>query len=355
MALAPALPRKRFTGRLKALRKQYFRALYKELSTRIFMLPQEIRDMIYEKIWGIEECWQLDYFGIDKALPPSCSWCKWSPPRSSPDAGSTALCPCSAHLPQLVQSRLVGKAMASEMLGTLRRMNHVGSNDRHDYNLEWGDMEYFATPDIFHLGMCVHSLFEKLHLRVHFGCLDGIENDRGLEALGVPGGFTTQLAGCVQSLGMLSDQGPRRITFVFEETGQTVPSNVTFLFRALCAVFHELKGHVFDMRVQYRPCWMSKWNLRASEWIIGPEKDPWTWDLATWNPNFTRTNFQYLPKSVSGDCSFHDPNGPVEICFLTKLPVWESIRRDLYYFQPDVPSRSSPEVFGGGDIYRLRV
>ncbi|KAH9865623.1 hypothetical protein J1614_009208 [Plenodomus biglobosus] len=204
----------------------------KELSTRIFMLPREFGDMIYEDIWRIEECWELNYFGINKILPQSYSWCKWSPPRCSPDAGSTALCPCLAHLPQLVQSRLMGKAMASEMLGTLRRLirAHVASNDQHEYNLEWSDMVYFATPDIFHLGMSIHSLFEKLRLRVHFGCLEIIKNDRGLEALGIPGGFTSQLAGCVKSLRMLSDQGLRRITFVFEETAQTVPSNVTFLF-----------------------------------------------------------------------------------------------------------------------------
>lgn len=315
-------------------------AVSKELSTRISALPRELRDMIYEEIWEVKGGLGLDH-GIKAMLPESHSPHRWLPGRCFQTVRPISLCSCSMHLPHFVQSRFVGKAMADEMLSTLRRIIrvHGASHEQYKYDLDWNTMNRFQTPDIFHLGISLHSLFDKLHLRVHFHHLNLIENDQYLDMLGISGGFKARLAGCVRSLEMLCDHGPRRITFIFKETTWARSSVAASLFRGLSAVFHKLKGLGFDMRVEFAANYTQSWILSAKEWTAGPEPDPSTWDLAAWNLNFTRTNLEYLaPRTPrpSGVIWVHNPNGPMGPRFLEKAVVWESIRRNLYQFRPEV-------------------
>ncbi|KAI8936358.1 hypothetical protein NX059_006770 [Plenodomus lindquistii] len=314
---------------VKFLRAQYLCALYEELSARLSALPREIRDLIYEELWEPGwfwepgDCWRLNWYGIEEILPVTLRY-PWSPNCCSPATSPTFLCPCSTHLPYFIQVRLMDKVVVGEILDALNRRIRAHTRScastirEHKYRINWDTLERFATPDIFHLGVSIHRLFETLHLRVLFDCMDVIDGDGGLEVLGIPGGFKAQLDRCVKSLWALCEEKPRRVTFVFKAKRYPprMPSNATFLFRALSAVFHELKARGFDVHVVYEDYWC-RWELSVRHWAMEDEPDPWTWDLTAWNLNLTRSDLHFHPRRRGEH--FPEPNGPIQGSVLEEM------------------------------------
>ncbi|KAG9186877.1 hypothetical protein G6011_09985 [Alternaria panax] len=171
------------------------------------------------------------------------------------------------HLPDFAKRELVGESAATEALQAFPRsiLRRVSDPYNLTYYVSWERLHDLTTAKVFHTGLTLHELFENVRLSITFDCLDEIDDNEGLERIGIPGSFNSRLERCLHALSALRNQKPRPVIFEFVDETKGVPSNMTHLFRSLSALFHELQHLGFDVRVT-----CSGWDMNQAKTLPWP-------------------------------------------------------------------------------------
>ncbi|KAF1941860.1 hypothetical protein EJ02DRAFT_434521 [Clathrospora elynae] len=327
------------------------KASIQELIARIFALPRELREMVYENLWDFPKYhWAfLDLILYNRKLllvpPPACSQSQ----------GTVPACSCLTKVPFFLNSGLMGKQMAMEMLDVFQRevKKRTGRTKHASYRIHWKDFLTFAKRDIFHLGLNLHAVLKGYNLEIEIDYLDGHNPDTGQENSGATGYLSDQLtqfleAEFLEALALLESEDPRPITFSFVDRAKGIPRNMDDVFRVISVPFHKLKARGFDVRVTYtsyntahRYGGMTRWDLGSDGWKLDESNgwifersDVWSWSVYQWKVNFTRSN-EWFQTSAWNNLGAQEsitpcPNGPIDSYWCSKVPVWEAIRKHMY-------------------------
>ncbi|KAL6708493.1 hypothetical protein ACN47E_002756 [Coniothyrium glycines] len=331
---------RRFAKPMRAAMALLAKTSLKELIARLFTMPREVRDLIYDYLWG------FDLFKgsmISSAFPLSdpVSTALQSCSRSSTTPRG---CICHKNVPICLNVKLIGKRAALEAIDAFHRK----ARERLSYgcyHADWTQAASLSSPQCLHLDINLHTLLKGCQLQVCFDCLDNRKPEWGLDSIGIPGGTRGQLARCATALCQLAEQGPRRITFKFVDTTEGTPSDFKHVFSTLAAPLHQLRSHGFDVRVVYdtnsdtRYGNLGRWDLGSDGWEV-QRSNVFAWTLYDWKMNFTRANSTFVPTYYADGTGTHPcPNGPVDLPgkdLRDKVEVYEDLRRYLFRTRPEV-------------------
>ena len=308
------------------------------ISTKLTQLPRELRDIIYSHVLEMQPYDSLlAHFFPKKLIPPP-------PCCNSRSSTVSTICPCSTGLKHFLNPEFLGKNHTLEILDVFKTYIRSKNGRRYgaEYSLHRSEFAPFAERELFHLGTTLHELCEDMRLIVRLNFADTRTEERYTERLeiGLSNATDDEMKRAVQALSALRSGKPRRITFAFsDETLDGPPKNMNHVLRTLGVPFRELKSSGFDVRLTYNSGdrglpldVFGQWNLVSNFWS-DHFLEPWQWTLKDWSVNFTMTNDRFQPWGMMGDSYTVNPHGPVNKPhkdFRLVLPVWESIRRELY-------------------------
>ena len=336
------LKRQKQYGRMKQLEKalsRYSRAAHREVVARLFVLPRELRDMIYDELWALDSCKEklIDMLvsGDDRNERRRGPWTQRYPGKFD------------CFLPSLAKQGFGGRQVATEMLKAFGKRDgtDITESSYSDhwswsaYRVSWKKMHDLITVKMFHSDVTLYELLGNMGLVIVFDCMDKIDGNEGLERIGIPGNFNAELRRCIDALSSLRDQKPRSITFGFEDETIGVPSNTTHLFRSLSGPFHELRQLGFDINVRCQTDGYGRWawDMSGTYNTHSPHTDNVDkWTLRNWSLNFTRVNEQFEEAHLMGETFVFNPNGPLRGSFRIKKHVWEAMRKELYRAYPEI-------------------
>jgi hypothetical protein len=350
--------RKRKSLEFEALLALYAGASGHELFARLFRLPRELRDIIYGHLLRLDEGSRAaieHFFPGEHVVPPS--------PCCSPSYPAI-ICPCMTGLAHFINPDFVGKSAALEIVEAFKTSVRRGIQEREapQYLIHWNDLAAFADHELFHLGMTVHDVFEHMHLQIYldFGSGTGFH---GTPKLGLAQATNAELEGVAQAIARLALSKPRSVTFEFgnvagvlSQSKRSVFGNtpvllkIALVFGILGTPFRQLKVAGFDVFVTY-----GDWDLGSGSWN-GERSDVWAWTLRDWCLNFTMSH-GYSKPCVSDMCSrafIQNPHGPLKeygMDWEDTLPIWESIRKELYQAFPNVDEAVKVVDRGNGELY----
>jgi len=334
------LKRQKQYGKLEELEKalsRYSRAAYREIVARLFVLPRELRDMIYDELWALHSCKETFINGLicgdDRINRRREPWTQRYPGK------------LDCFLPNLAKEWFGEREVATEMLKAFGRRDGTDitargcSDSWSSYHVSWKKLNDLITVKMFDSDVTLYELLGNTGLVIVFDCMDKIDGVEGLERIGIPGNFNAELRRCIDALSLLRNQKPRPITFGFEDETTGVPSNVTHLFRSLSGPFHELRQLGFDIniRCQTNGYFRYVWDMSGTYNTHSPHTDDVDkWTLRDWSLNFTRVNEQFEEAHLMGETFVFNPNGPLRGSFRIKKHVWEAMRKELYRAYPEI-------------------
>lgn len=332
------LKRQKQYGKIEELEKVISRcsqAAYREIVARLFALPRELRNMIYDELWALDSCRRtlIDVLirGHDRNNQLRAPW-------NQRYSGKFDCFP-----PNLAKQWFGRMEVATEMLKAFGKRDGTDTIDMSctTYHVSWKKLHDLTTVKIFHSDVTLYELLGNMRLAIVFDCMDEINGNEGLERMSIPGNFNAELRRCIDVASSLRNQTPRPITFRFEDQTTGVPSNITHLFRSLSGPFHELRQFGFDIniRCQTNGHCDCAWDMSGTYNNHGPHTDDVDkWTMRDWSLNFTRVSGQFQNASGMGELFIFNPNGPLPGSFRIKKHVWEVMRKELYRAYPEIES-----------------
>ncbi|KAF2034841.1 hypothetical protein EK21DRAFT_46032, partial [Setomelanomma holmii] len=231
-------------------------AYCQEISSRLFRLPRELRDIVYRYMLHQDETIIRHYFDLDN----STEWHIVPPSPCSEASESSLPCQCSQSLVHFVNPYFIGREAAVEIFEafrtTARQCTYRPSRSYErrplSYGIYWQDLAEFRDRKLFHLGVTLHELLESMDISITLNFLTkgvGTSRRRGLSYA-----TNMQLEQATEAMSQLSLGRPRQISFEFREDGvqvRNIPPNIDNVFRKLSIPILYLRDSGWIVRTLY--------------------------------------------------------------------------------------------------------